>query len=253
MDLYLDSVDFKEIEAALDFGFIKGLTTTPTFMHRHGITDIDGAIVKLSGMVPELQVEALGDTPDEILAEAEGLDVVVVERPAELAVAETRVYDVVVHALETLDPRQERFDAVGVVQCTSPFTSPEDLAGAVALLERTGADSVVTVARIDSAVHPLKLKVLEGDRLLPYLEDDRLAPSQDLPPLWVRNGALYVTRRATLDSGELLGGDVRGYEMPAERSHDIDTPADLAIAELLLSGVITPGEHLRRARFGLRG
>jgi TalC/MipB family fructose-6-phosphate aldolase len=40
-------------------------------MHRHGITDIDGAIVKLSGMVPELQVEALGDTPDEILAEAE--------------------------------------------------------------------------------------------------------------------------------------------------------------------------------------
>jgi len=71
MDLYLDSVDFKEIEAAIDFGFIKGLTTTPTFMHRHGITDIDGAIVKLSGMVPELQVEALGDTPEAILAEAE--------------------------------------------------------------------------------------------------------------------------------------------------------------------------------------
>ena len=38
MELYLDSVDFKEIEAALDYGFIKGLTTTPTFMHRHGIT-----------------------------------------------------------------------------------------------------------------------------------------------------------------------------------------------------------------------
>ena len=63
MELYLDSVDFKEIEAALDFGFIKGLTTTPTFMHRHGITDIDGAIVKLSKMVPELQVEALGNNP----------------------------------------------------------------------------------------------------------------------------------------------------------------------------------------------
>ena len=73
MELYLDSVDFKEIEAALDFGFVKGLTTTPTFMHRHGITDIDGAIVKLSKMVPELQVEALGDTPDQILAEAERL------------------------------------------------------------------------------------------------------------------------------------------------------------------------------------
>jgi transaldolase len=73
MELYLDSVDFKEIETALGFGFVKGLTTTPTFMHRHGITDIDGAIVKLSKMVPELQVEALGDTPDEIVAEAERL------------------------------------------------------------------------------------------------------------------------------------------------------------------------------------
>ena len=71
MELYLDSVDFAEIEAALDYGFISGLTTTPTFMHRHGITDIDGAIVKLSGMVPELQVEALGDTPEEVVAEAE--------------------------------------------------------------------------------------------------------------------------------------------------------------------------------------
>lgn len=70
MELYLDSVDFNEIEAALDYGFVSGLTTTPTFMHRHGITDIDGAIVRLSGMVPELQVEAMGDTPDDIVAEA---------------------------------------------------------------------------------------------------------------------------------------------------------------------------------------
>ena len=71
MDLYLDSVDFKEIEAAFQLGFVKALTTTPTFMHRHGITDIEGAIVKLSGMVPELHVEALGRTHDEIVAAAE--------------------------------------------------------------------------------------------------------------------------------------------------------------------------------------
>lgn len=73
MDLYLDSVDLKEIEEAFQLGFLKGLTTTPTFMHRHGITDIDGAIVKLSGMVPEIQVEALGETHDEIINEAHRL------------------------------------------------------------------------------------------------------------------------------------------------------------------------------------
>jgi len=73
MDLYLDSVDFKEIEEAFKLGFLKGLTTTPTFMHRQGITDIDSAIVKLSGMVPELQVEALGETSEEIVDEAHRL------------------------------------------------------------------------------------------------------------------------------------------------------------------------------------
>ena len=73
MDLYLDSVNFQEIEEAFDLGFLAGLTTTPTFMHRDGITDIDGAIVKLSKMVPELQVEALGNTHDEIIGEAHRL------------------------------------------------------------------------------------------------------------------------------------------------------------------------------------
>lgn len=71
MELFLDSVNFEEIEEAIKLGTLTGLTTTPTFMFRHGITDIDGAIVKLSGMVPCLHIEALGSTIDEIQAEVE--------------------------------------------------------------------------------------------------------------------------------------------------------------------------------------
>jgi len=73
MELYLDSADINEIEEAFKLGFIDGLTTTPTFMHRHGITDSDGAIIKLSKLVPVLMIEALGDTAEEIVAEAERL------------------------------------------------------------------------------------------------------------------------------------------------------------------------------------
>ncbi len=71
MELYLDSADLEEIKEAFKLGFIKGLTTTPTFMHRHGVTDVDGLIVELSKIVPILQIEALGNTAEEILAEAE--------------------------------------------------------------------------------------------------------------------------------------------------------------------------------------
>jgi TalC/MipB family fructose-6-phosphate aldolase len=70
MELYLDSANLREIEEGFKLGFLNGLTTTPTFMQREGITDIDGTIVKLSKMVPVLQIEALGNTSEEVVAEA---------------------------------------------------------------------------------------------------------------------------------------------------------------------------------------
>ena len=70
MELYLDSADLKEIEEAFQLGFLTGLTTTPTFMHRGGVTDVDGLIVKLSKIVPVLQIEALGDKAEDVLREA---------------------------------------------------------------------------------------------------------------------------------------------------------------------------------------
>ena len=48
MELYLDSADLFEIEEAFKLGFLDGLTTTPTFMHRGGVTDLDNMILKLA-------------------------------------------------------------------------------------------------------------------------------------------------------------------------------------------------------------
>jgi TalC/MipB family fructose-6-phosphate aldolase len=73
MELFLDSVVEAEIKEAFGLGFLTGLTTTPTFMHRDGITDVDGAIVRLSKMVPQIQIEALGEKADEICREAHRL------------------------------------------------------------------------------------------------------------------------------------------------------------------------------------
>jgi transaldolase len=70
MELYLDSANIKEIESAFELGFLNGLTTTPTFMHRNGISDVDQLIKKLSGIVPILQIEAMGNTAEEIINEA---------------------------------------------------------------------------------------------------------------------------------------------------------------------------------------
>ena len=70
MELYLDSANLEEIEEGFKLGFLDGLTTTPTFMQREGIADIDAIIVKLSKMVPVLQIEALGSTAEDVVKEA---------------------------------------------------------------------------------------------------------------------------------------------------------------------------------------
>jgi CMP-N-acetylneuraminic acid synthetase len=171
---------------------------------------------------------------DEILAEAAGLDAIALRRPEELATASALVADVARHVVRSLEEEAAAlYDAVAIVQCTSPFTAPEDIAATVRLLDRTGAEAAVSVVRVDANKHPLKLKVLDGDRLLPYDRDDRLAPSQALPPLWVRNGSVYVFRRDVVER-RLDAEDVRGYEMTPERSLDIDTPLDLDFARFLV-------------------
>ena len=178
-------------------------------------------------------VVALSSEDDEILTEAEGLDVVVVRRPPELATETARAREFALHALHELDG-DSPFEGLAIVQCTSPFTAPEDIAGVVGLLERSGAESVVSITTADAAHHPLKLKRLDGDRLRPYLDDDRLTPSHELDRLWVRNGSVYAFRRDVVERG-LEAADVRGFEMPPERSFDIDTLEDLAFAEFLVS------------------
>jgi CMP-N-acetylneuraminic acid synthetase len=179
-------------------------------------------------------VVALSSDDPAILAEADPLvDVLQIVRPAELAGDTARAYDAVVHAIGEAERDGGTFDAIAIVQCTSPFTAPEDLRGAMEMLESTGAESVVSVVELDAAAHPLKLKRMEGDRLLPFLEDDRMRPSHELPPLWVRNGSIYASRREVIERGELVSADVLGFRMPPERSHDVDTPRDLALAELL--------------------
>jgi transaldolase len=73
LELFIDSADLDEVRTAADLGFVEGITTTPTFMIRLGIDDIDGTIAHLSHLTNQLHIEALGDTADEVVAEADRL------------------------------------------------------------------------------------------------------------------------------------------------------------------------------------
>jgi CMP-N-acetylneuraminic acid synthetase len=134
-------------------------------------------------------------------------------------------------------------DWVCVLQPTDPLRAADDIRTAVALAEKGGCDSVISVVQV-SAVHPIRMKRIEDDRLLPYsLEEKEGTSRQDLlPPAFMRNGAIYLTRRDVLiERGSLWGEVIRPYVMPEGRSVGIDSELDLKLVQILMDEVSLSG------------
>ena len=165
-----------------------------------------------------------------------GLDVPFM-RPEALAADDTPMLPVLQHALAEVRRQGFEPDAIVLLQPTSPLRRAEHVDAAIELLERTGADSVVSVIEVPHQFNPVSMLSLEGDRLRPFLERDVPATRrQDKPRAFARNGpAVLVSRAHTIDSGSLYGSDCRPLVMRPEESLDIDSPWDLTVAEYALS------------------
>ena len=136
-----------------------------------------------------------------------------------------------------LDELGSDHDAVLLLQPTSPFRSIEDLTGPIALLaSRPDADSVISVVEVGDH-HPARMKWVDDGRLVdpPYAEDVEGRPRQELRPHYLRNGAVYLTRTASIRRGTFKGGTSLAWVMPRERSVNIDDPMDLVLARALLT------------------
>jgi CMP-N-acetylneuraminic acid synthetase len=164
-------------------------------------------------------------------------------RPVELGGDRTPMVPVLQHAVREIESRDSlRLDWVLLLQPTAPLRSPEDIRAAIALAEAGGCDSVISVVQV-FAVHPILMKRIEGDRLVPFcMEEKEGTRRQDYqPPAYMRNGAIYLTRRDILmERGSIWGEVVRPYVMPEERSLSIDNELDFKLAELRLGDRTAP-------------
>jgi CMP-N,N'-diacetyllegionaminic acid synthase len=174
---------------------------------------------------------------DEVLSAVTPHDpkrVIALRRPAELSDDASPSIDYVRHALAASEPIDGRYDAVCICQVSSPLTLSSDIDATVALWLRTQAGSAVSVVEVAHDVHPVKLKRMEGERLLPFFEDERgRMSSAQLPQVFVRNCAVYVTRRDQIDAGMIVTDDSVGHVMPRQRSIDINDELDFAFCEFL--------------------
>jgi CMP-N,N'-diacetyllegionaminic acid synthase len=156
-------------------------------------------------------------------------------RPEHLASDSAKSLPVMQHALAFMEEKLGKtFDAVMMLQPTTPHRTFEDINDSIDLLEATNADSVISVVDVEGH-HPARMKFIEEGKLIdpPYCEAYENQPRQELAPMYIRNGAIYLTKREALLADSFKGKDCRALVMPDSRSVNIDSVLDFQLAEFL--------------------
>jgi CMP-N-acetylneuraminic acid synthetase len=162
------------------------------------------------------------------------------ERPPELATDDASSLDVIEHALDWIIKTEGKPRIVAMLQVTTPLRTATDIDSAIQRLQHsTSAQSVVSVSEF--LIPPLwSVKKNEDGFLTAYFEPDVLwkntiPRSQDLPDVKHPNGAVFAaTVDAFYDQHSFYTDRTLEYEMPPERSIDIDEPFELEIARALI-------------------
>lgn len=159
-------------------------------------------------------------------------------RPAELAQDNTPTLPVLQHAAEWLEQHDEHYDAICLLQPTHPFRRGADIDACIDLLDTSGADAVVTIARVPDEYNPHWAYFMDtdGELKLSTGESTPIPRRQDLPAAYHREGSVYVMRRDVLmNQNSLYGNRLMGLLVDSEGRVNIDTPADLEQAKVVLS------------------
>lgn len=174
-------------------------------------------------------------TDDEaIAAVARECGAEIVMRPAQMASDEAPVIQGYQHAVQQAESAGTTYDLLVLIQPTVPGVRAGDVDAAIEKIIEAGTNCAITVAEISERPE-FMFRQDQGGVLAPYAAGSLLR-TQDLETLYRINGAVYVTKRATvMDAGTITDqASCAGVVMPRERSVDIDTALDFMMAETLL-------------------
>ena len=180
----------------------------------------------------------LSTDSEEIQAEGRRLGVEVpFTRPAALATDTAPSDGVIAHALDWIEETEGKaYDAVMLLEPSSPFATTDHYDQAIALFETRNADLVVGLSELDTYsvfTGPLS----DNGSIAGIVEQMHAAEGlrrQDQPIEVTMNGAFYLIRwDAFRRTGKIYGDPAECYGIIMDRWHsiEVETPEDLALAE----------------------
>jgi len=217
---------------------------------RGGSKGIPGKNIKLLGGKPllEFTVEAakaskllsrviLSSDDKEIIAVAKQLNLEVpFIRPSYLAQDNTPSIEVVKQALKFFEENGEKFDAVCLLQVTTPFREHELIDSAIGKFIKGNFDSLISVREVPAEYNPhWVFEEREGKLKISTGENEIISRRQELPKAYHRDGAIYIIRTSViLQNNSLYGKNIGFIDTTGSLFVNIDEPADWKSAEELL-------------------
>lgn len=162
-------------------------------------------------------------------------------RPKSLASDNSSSYQVIDHALEFFEKRNEKYDYLVFLEPTSPLTQSQDIDSAISILDskRNIADSIVSVCKTEST-HPSFLsRINKKGTLVPFESD--FSPGlrrQELDNIYFFDGSLYISDvRVIKLKKSFYHSRTLPYIVPRWKSYEIDEYMDLVIIEAILKNL----------------
>ena len=157
-------------------------------------------------------------------------------RPAELAQDNSSSIDLVIHALEFYQEREEYFDAICLLQPTNPFRSLNFLENSLDKFLKKDCDTLLSVLEVPHQFNPhwTFKKNSSGSLELSTGESEIIPRRQDLPKAYYRDGSIYIVKSSIiLGKKSFYGDSIEFIDASNEKNVNIDTMEDWILAEKL--------------------
>ena len=158
-------------------------------------------------------------------------------RPSKLAKDNTETYPVLKHAVLFMEKMKKiKYDFTVLLQPTCPIRKYSDIDKSINLIIKKKADSVISVSDV-GPYHPARMKKINSKGRLINIFNNRktenMKPIQKLEKIYIRNGAIYVSKRSVISKYKsIVGKKTFPYLMSPDRSINIDTLDDLYLARI---------------------
>ncbi len=158
-------------------------------------------------------------------------------RPSNLALDHSPSIDFIIHALDEFDKIGKQYDAICLLQPTTPFRELGFIDKCIEKFGKNKADSLISVLQVPHQFNPHWIfeKNEFGYLSISTGENQIIPRRQELPKAYYRDGSVYLTKVETIrNERKLLFGNIEFVESDDRFYCNLDTMDDWYLAEKLI-------------------